>query len=71
MTLRKLDKHYHELADLYNVSVSKQANNVLPRLKLWLSMYVFCLISTECDLFPNMTVIPSMNLHCNTTGSVL
>lgn len=71
ITLRKLDKHYHESADLYDVSVSKLAYNVLPRLKLWFSIYVFCLISTACDLFPNMTVIPSMNLHCNTTRSVL
>lgn len=70
MTLLNFDKHYHESADLYNVSVSELAN-VLPRLKLWFIIYVFCLISTECDLFRNMTVIPSMNLHGNTTGSVL
>ena len=38
----------------------------LPRLRLWFNINVVCLLSTERDVLPNMTVISSENLYCYT-----
>lgn len=48
--------HHYKLVDLYDVSVLKLTNDMLPFLKLWFTIYVVRLLCTKRDHFPNMTV---------------
>lgn len=71
MTLSKFYGHLHELVDPYDTYMSKLTKVHF----FYYVLYNYCdflftsssLFSAEHELFPNMTILLSVNLHCYKT----